>query len=87
MGAQLNINSEDACRLASRPSELTAESLTAVVTKARQVKLDRQERQRDATARVDRVIAITWSMAWPGSKPGPASATAAASRTPTSSPR
>ncbi len=58
MGAQLNIKSEDAYRLASRLSELTGESLTAVVTKALQAELDRQERQRDIRARVDRVMEI-----------------------------
>ena len=34
MGAQLNIKSEDAYRLASRISELTGESLTSVVIRA-----------------------------------------------------
>jgi antitoxin VapB len=58
MGAQLNIKSEDAYRLASRLSELTGESLTSVVTKALKAELDREERQRDLTARVDRVMAI-----------------------------
>jgi antitoxin VapB len=58
MGAQLNIKSEDAYRLASRLSELTGESLTAVVTKALQAALERQERQRDIQARVDRVMEI-----------------------------
>ena len=51
MGAQLNIKSEDAYRLASRLAELTGESLTAVVTKALQAELERQERQRDIAAR------------------------------------
>lgn len=58
MGAQLNIKSEDAYRLASRLSGLTGESLTTVVTKALQAELERQERQRDIQARVDRVMAI-----------------------------
>jgi antitoxin VapB len=58
MGAQLNIKSEDAYRLASRLSELTGESLTAVVTKALQAELDREERKRDVRARVDHVMAI-----------------------------
>ncbi len=34
MGAQLNIKSDDAYRMASRLSELTGESLTMAVTKA-----------------------------------------------------
>jgi antitoxin VapB len=58
MGAQLNIKSEDAYRLASRLAELTGESLTSVVTKALQAELERQERQRDLKLRVDRVMAI-----------------------------
>jgi antitoxin VapB len=58
MGAQLNIKSEDAYRLASRLAELTGESLTSVVTKALQAELEREERQRDLKARVDRVMAI-----------------------------
>ena len=58
MGAQLNIKSEDAYRLASRLSELTGESLTSVVTKALQAELERQERQRGVDAEVDRIMAI-----------------------------
>jgi antitoxin VapB len=58
MGAQLNIKSEDAYRLAFRLSELTGESLTAVVTKALRAELEREERQRDVQARVDHVMAI-----------------------------
>ena len=59
MGAQLNIKSEDAYRLASRLSELTGESLTSVVTKALQAELDRQERRRDREERLRRVREIT----------------------------
>jgi antitoxin VapB len=57
-GAQLNIKSEDADRLASRLAELTGESLTSVVTKALQAELERQQRQRDRQARVDHVMEI-----------------------------
>ena len=53
MGAQLNIKSEDAYRLASRLAELTGESLTSVVTKPLQA-----ERRRDRQARVDHVMKI-----------------------------
>ena len=59
MGAQLNIKSDDAYRLASRLSELTGESLTSVVTKALQAELDRQERARDREERLRRVREIT----------------------------
>ena len=47
MGAQLNIKSEDAYRLASRLAELTGESLTSVVTRALRAELEREERARD----------------------------------------
>jgi len=59
MGAQLNIKSEDAYRLASRLAELTGESLTTVVTKALRAELAREERARDRDARLRRVREIT----------------------------
>ena len=58
MGTQLNIKSEDAYRLASRISALTGESLTSIVTRLLEAELERQERQRDIQARVDRVMAM-----------------------------
>jgi antitoxin VapB len=58
LGAQLNIKSEDAYRLASRLSELTGESLTSVVTKVLRAELEREEKQRDIKTRVDRVMEI-----------------------------
>jgi antitoxin VapB len=58
MGAQLNIKSDDAYRLASRLSELTGESLTSVVTRALRAELEREERQRDIESRVERVMAM-----------------------------
>jgi antitoxin VapB len=62
MGAQLNIKSEDAYRLASRLAELTGESLTTVVTKALQAELERQEHARDREQRLRRVREITADM-------------------------
>jgi antitoxin VapB len=62
MGAQLNIKSDDAYRLASRLSELTGESLTNVVTQALQEALDRRERARDRDERLRRVREITADM-------------------------
>jgi antitoxin VapB len=59
MGAQLNIKSEDAYRLASRLSELTGENLTTVVTEALRERLDRQLRARDRDERIRRIRAIT----------------------------
>ncbi len=56
IGAQLNIKSEDAYRLASRLSELTGESLTSVVTKSLRAELGRQERQRDIDLKVERML-------------------------------
>jgi antitoxin VapB len=58
MGAQLNIKSEDAYRLASRLSELTGESLTAVVTKALRAELEREQRLRDKAALEEKLWAI-----------------------------
>ena len=56
MGAQLNIKSEDAYRMASRLSEMTGDSLTAVVTKALHAELERRER--DKAAEVERMLAM-----------------------------
>jgi len=58
MGAQLNIKSEDAYRLASRLSEMTGDSLTAVVTKALRTELQRQERERGIEAQVQKMLAM-----------------------------
>jgi antitoxin VapB len=58
MGTQLNIKSEDAYRLASRLSELTGESLTAVVTRALRAELEREERSRDTDQEVERMLAM-----------------------------
>lgn len=58
MGTQLNIKSEDAYRLASRLSELTGESLTAVVTSALRAALEREERIRDTDQQVERMLAM-----------------------------
>jgi len=59
MGAQLNIKSEDAYRLASRLSELTGESLTTVVTRALRAELEREEHARDREERLRRLRSIT----------------------------
>ena len=59
MGAQLNIKSEDAYRLASRLSELTGESLTTVVTRALRAELEREERTQDRQERLLRLRATT----------------------------
>ena len=59
MGAQLNIKSEDAYRLASRLSELTGEGLTTVVTRALRAELEREERTRDRQERLRRLRETT----------------------------
>jgi len=58
MGAQLNIKNEDAYRLASRLAELTGKSLTTAVTDALRDSLEREERARDKTAKIERVLAL-----------------------------
>jgi len=58
MGAQLNIKSDDAHRLASQLSELTGESLTMAVTEALRERLDREQRLRDKAALRLRLLAI-----------------------------
>jgi antitoxin VapB len=58
MGAQLNIKSEDAYRMASRLSELTGESLTTVVTKALRTELAREQRLRDNAALEEQLWAL-----------------------------
>jgi antitoxin VapB len=57
MGAQLDIKSDDAYRLASQLAELTGESLTSVVTRALRSELDRERRERDIEAKVTRMLA------------------------------
>lgn len=59
MGAQLNIKSEDAHRLASGLSELTGESPISVVTKALRAVLEREEHLRDRGEKLRRVREIT----------------------------
>ncbi len=58
MGAELNIQSEDAYRLACRLSELTGESLASVVANALRAELAREVRARDRDERLRRVRAI-----------------------------
>jgi antitoxin VapB len=73
MGAQLNIKSEDAYRLASRIAELTGESLTSVVIRALQAELAREEHARDREERLRRVREITASIRQHLKHPLPAS--------------
>ncbi len=59
MGAQLNIKSGDAYRLASQLAELTGESLTTAVTEALRERLERQRQARNRDDRLRRLRAIT----------------------------
>lgn len=56
MGAQLNIKSEDAYRLAWQLAELTGESLTTVVTCALRSELERARHKRDLNTIVGRML-------------------------------
>jgi antitoxin VapB len=58
MGAQLNIKSEDAYRLASRLAKLTGKSVTAAVTDALRAQVEQQERERDKAARMARIKSL-----------------------------
>jgi antitoxin VapB len=58
MAHQLNIKSEDGYRLATELSVLTGESLTAAVTGALRERLEREHRQRDRIARLDRLTVL-----------------------------
>lgn len=58
MGAQLNIKSEEAYRLASELAELTGESLTTVVIRALEADLAREQRARDVERKVERMLAL-----------------------------
>jgi len=73
MGAQLNIKSEDAYRLASELAALTGESLTAAVTAALRERLERERRERDIAraARLARIAALAAEIR--ASIPGPVS--------------
>jgi antitoxin VapB len=59
MGAQLNIKSEDAYRLASKLAEITGDSLTTAVTEALREKLDREMKARDRDERLRKLREIT----------------------------
>jgi antitoxin VapB len=58
MGAQLNIKSEDAYRLASRLAELTGKSVTAAVTDALRTQVEQAEKARDKQAKIERIMAL-----------------------------
>ncbi|HUY47652.1 MAG TPA: type II toxin-antitoxin system VapB family antitoxin [Streptosporangiaceae bacterium] len=73
MGAQLNIKSDDAYRLASELASLTGESLTAAVTAALRERLERERRERgeEQAARRARIAALAAEIR--ASIPGPVS--------------
>ena len=57
MDAQLTIDSEEACDLATRLATLTGESVPDVVTRLLRTELERQQRERDVEAEVARMMA------------------------------
>lgn len=59
MGAQLNIKSDDAYRLASELAELTGESLTTAVTEALRERLERKRHMTDREERLRKLREIT----------------------------
>lgn len=59
MGAQLNIKSDEAYRLASSLAEMTGESLTTVVTRALQSEFEREEKSRSRERRLAELREIT----------------------------
>jgi len=58
MGTRLNVDSDDAYRMASRLAELTGESLTAAVTRALRAELARVEQEGGIDAEVHRMLDI-----------------------------
>ncbi len=59
MGMQLNIESDEACRLASRLAELTGESLPAAVTEALRQRVEAEEKARSKEAWIAEIRSIT----------------------------
>ncbi len=58
MGAELRIEGDDAYALATRLVALTGESLDTAVTIALRERVEREEKERDHKARVDRIMAL-----------------------------
>lgn len=58
MANQLNIKSEDGYRLATELSALTGESLTTAVTGALRERLEREQRARDRSLRLQRLAML-----------------------------
>ena len=54
----LNIKNKETCRLAGELAQLTGETMTGAITVALQERLDREKRERSASARLQRMRAI-----------------------------
>ena len=54
----LNIKNEETCRLAGELAELTGDSMTGAITVALKERLEREKRERDIEARVQKLLAI-----------------------------
>ena len=55
----LNIKNEETCRLASELAELTGETKTGAITVALRERLEREQRERGAEARLHKMRAIS----------------------------
>lgn len=54
----LHIENEETCRLADELAQLTGETLTGAITVALQQRLEREKRQHDSDARLEKMRAI-----------------------------
>ena len=54
----LNIKNEETCKLAGELAQLTGETMTGAITVALKERLERERRQRGASARLERMRAI-----------------------------
>ena len=54
----LNIKNEETCRLAGELAQLTGDSMTGAITVALKERLEREKRERDIEARVQKLHAI-----------------------------
>ena len=54
----LNIKNEETCQLAGELARLTGETMTGAITVALRERLEREKSERDAEARVQRLLAI-----------------------------
>ena len=68
----LNIKNEETCALARELAELTGETMTGAISAALRERLEREKKQRDVEARIEKMLAIGERCA-ARLKPGPSS--------------